>query len=63
MLYSDGVADSEDLILDAFRAVKGHDLAAALRSSRAWLLRRRRVLTSAESADNSRAFVVIDLVR
>ncbi len=63
VLYSDGVAASEDLILDAYRAVKGHEAAAVLRSARAWLLRRHRVLTSVASEDNSRAFIVIDLAR
>jgi hypothetical protein len=63
VLYSDGVAASEDLILDAYRAVKGHEAAAVLRSARAWLLRRHRVLTTVASEDNSRAFIVIDLAR
>ncbi|MCW2761001.1 MAG: glycosyl transferase family 2 [Marmoricola sp.] len=61
--YQDGVIEAEQLLLDAVSAVKGRKPRAALRSARSWLVRRRPTLTTRQSEDNNRAYVVIDLAK
>lgn len=62
VVYQDGVVESERMLLDAYAAVRRLRPGAFARSVRAWLVRRRPVLTTRASDDNTRAFVVIDLV-
>lgn len=59
--YQDGVLEGERLLMEAVHAVKGRRPTAVLHSARAWLVRRRPTLTPRASADNNRAYVVIDL--
>jgi hypothetical protein len=59
--YEDGVERAERLLLDAVRALEGRQPGAVLRSARSWLVRRWPELTTQQSEDNNRAYVVIDL--
>ena len=60
VLFQDGVRESERLLMDAAAAVKGHQAPAFLRLVRAWFWRRSPQLTERASADNNRAYLVID---
>lgn len=61
VLFQDGVREAEQLLMDAVDAVKGHQAPAFFRSVRAWFRRRRPHLTERASANNNRAYLVIDL--
>lgn len=61
VLFQDGVREAEQVMMDAVDAVKGHRSPAFFRSVRAWFRRRRPHLTERASANNNRAYLVIDL--
>jgi hypothetical protein len=61
VLFQDGVREAEQLLTDAVDAVKGHQASAFFRSVRGWFRRRQPRLTERVSADNNRAYLVIDL--
>ena len=60
VLFQDGVREAEQLMMDAAAAVRGHQAPAFLRLVRAWFWRRSPQLTERASADNNRAYLVID---
>jgi hypothetical protein len=59
--FQDGIEEGDRVLVDAVRARHRGNPAAALRVARAWARRPQPRLTTEVSAENNRAYVVVDL--